>query len=476
MATEEQELIKKYRGKSSTVPSPQDTGGEPAEITAAKTFRLSDAGYSLLPKPRSGMEEFTSPAPDLGPSGFDPTRRQVYEPERGDFLTLPRGGERTAPAASAVRTPAGTASANTAPAPTSALPSERYFRYLAGQGRYADNANDPRYANRGRDVRGAVFDGAYNAVPGNVVLPEKDTTGARAPYTITTDDLVDLYGKGARSTMSDEENQARIAARRAPSGTFIPGAFTEKAARFAGVNNLPDSADREDLSVSVNPNRSTSEYDLRQPARPESAMPSLDLGSPGALLMSAVPYAARIGQNRARAAEAMRKAQALQQQYGIDMGNYLKRLELQQMQPKITAETAKAQAEAAKAGVEAQATAGRTATGAGKLSLEDRKNIIDMYQNSPEAFSALYGDPSIAEPDAATKSQWLKKAIGMDVPAPAGEAAAATTQTPRLSGEQLQKLSGMAYELVRSGKKTRAEVDADLRNKGIDPAQVWGNS
>lgn len=178
----------------------------------------------------------------------------------------------------------------------------------------------------------ATREGAIQDLSKQAVGPQSSVPG------FNNQDLVDLFGGPAKSSMTPEEAGAQIAKNK---GTMPDGFYYDRNAKGTADDPFVKQMPTGDNYIGLSGNR------LEK--NPHSSVPQLDFSNPQALLASAVPMAAQIGQNKARQIEAQRQAQLWRDKYNIDLSSHLKNLEMQLQAPKIAAETELARAQSEKA-------------------------------------------------------------------------------------------------------------------------------
>ncbi len=239
-----------------------------------------------------------------------------------------------------------------------------------------------------------------------------------------TQDLVDLYGPGAKSSLSDEENAALVAQRKTNLGNRV---FTGYETDAQG-NKRPVFTD----------------------ITPKTAVPQLDFSSPQSMLASAIPMAIQIGQNKAKALRDQQNRQLFKDKYDID----LQRIEMGLKGPLYAAQTAHAQAEAKKA--EAEAGVVRPKTREGGL-------LTDLIKEAYKNMTLLPEE----EKEGAKKqiNQWMQRLDevegGSAVPGAGGTSIS-------LSPQQDTAIRQRIKEATAKGTPW-ATIESELRTKGLDP-------
>jgi len=307
--------------------------------------------------------------------------------------------------------------------PASAQPGPRYKRVA---NLYENNAPGLGATSMIATRGGEIVDLSGKSDIGTPGKSAAQPTGAVPGF--TNQDLVDLYGGPAKSAMTDEQWKTQTA-----QNSAMPEGWTWDQATGKPVPMNPSVKNTWQQQTPGGPQKlftregTDAELSFNAPGR--TSMPAIDLSGSGAMVQSALPYAAQNASDRRRSLQLQQQHQLFKDKYGID----LKRIELGIQAQTAASNAAKNQAEIGKLTAETSAIPAKGNALGGKLSIEQTKQLAEMYQMNPEAFDAISGiHDQPEELRAQLRPQKLREMLGYGGVKEAGAAttAPAATGTP----------------------------------------------
>jgi hypothetical protein len=298
---------------------------------------------------------------------------------------------------------AGAAVPTAAQADTSLPPGSRYKRVANSYENAAPGLGaTSMIATRG----GEIVDLSGKSDIGTPGKSSAQPTGAVPGF--TNQDLVDLYGGPAKSAMTDEQWKAQI-----DQNSAMPAGWTWDQATGKPVPMNPSVKNTWQQQTLGGPQnlftREGTDAELSFNTPGHTSMPAIDLSGPGAMVQSALPYAVQNAADRRKAYQIQQQHQLFKDKYGID----LKRIELGIQAQTAASNAAKNQAEIGKMHAETSALPAKGNALGGKLSIEQTKQLAEMYQMNPEAFDAIAGiHDQPEETRAQLRPQKLREMLG----------------------------------------------------------------
>lgn len=271
-------------------------------------------------------------------------------------------------------------------------------------------------------------------------------TGAAPGF--VNQDLVDLYGGPAKSAMTDEQWRAQIDQNSAmPAGWVWDQATGKAIPTNPSVKNAWQTADGKPIMAGPAGKQTPmvqqgTDAELSFGAANHTSLPAIDLSGPGAMIQSALPYAAQAGAERRKSFERQQQNQLFKEKYGID----LKRMELGIQAQTAASNAARNQAEIGKLNAETAAVPGKGTAAGSKISLEQAKHMTELYQMSPDAFDAIAGIHDQPEEERIKlRPQKLREMLGYGGTIQSASAAPASASAPPVQGARQSPRDGKWY-------------------------------